>query len=104
MGYFHTVASGAEDHGGTQDIGVSINFPVICDRIEYARTARTCEVNFARDFPHRQQELRVNRDYAGGASFNAPKGPGSGGRRRSSRGGKSAGRRRADEVDDEDSI
>ena len=48
------------------------------------RAAKVCEANFARDFPHRQQELRVKRDYAGGASFNAPKGHGSSGRRRRS--------------------
>lgn len=107
MGYFHTVASGSVDQGGPQAIGISINFPVICDRSVYTRydfeirlfpsaqfviidagngccerAARVCEVNFARDFPHRQQELRVKRDYAGGASFNAPKGLDSTGRRR----------------------
>ena len=87
----------------TQAMGASINFPVMCDRSVYTKAQRTCEINFAHDFPHRQQELRVNRDYAGGASFNAPKGQAVSPSRRRRRSGKNiptfgdgdTGRRRA---------
>jgi hypothetical protein len=87
----------------TQAMGASINFPVMCGRSVYTKAQRTCEINFAHDFPHRQQELRVNRDYAGGASFNAPKGQAVSPSRRRRRSGKNiptfgdgdTGRRRA---------